>query len=370
MTPNDRWQKVEDLARSALEREPAERAAFLDAVCRDEPQLRLKVDELVTVYETAGGSESTVLSRPGFVPPPVVELEPGDTVGPYRLLERTAKGSMATIYRASRDDRPGVVAVKVARRGFDVACLTQLFQNERDVLERLDHPYVSRLHGGGTLDDGRPYVVVEFVEGLPIHRYCTRSGFPRRGTNEGLPVAARLELFRQVCEAVRHLHERGVVHRDIKPVNVLVRRDGVPKLLDFGIAVHLRRDSGGRTIGTSPSPIDHLMTPQYASPEQVRGGEITPLSDVYSLGVLLYELLTGRLPYGGRGLGPREMARLLDGQEPPPPSAVAECAEVRRLLKGDLDAVVLEAIAQKPDQRPSSADQLAEHVRRCYSRLI
>lgn len=354
---DERWQEIEELARAALARDDADRVSFLDAACPDDPWLRDKALELVRTYDRAGPSAGTVLLRPDFVPPPAIRVEPGDVLGPYRLLELIGEGAMAKVYRASRRDGAAegseerLVAVKVAQHGLDLSVSVRLFQVESEILGRLDHPNVLRFVADGTLDDGRPYIVAEFVDGLPIDRYCDR---------HELDLDGRLEVFRQACAAVEHVHRHQVVHRDIKPRNLLVTNDGVAKLVDFGIAVPL--EAGSAAPGP---PTERPMTPPYASPEQVRGREITARSDVYSLGVVLYELTTGRLPYGDREsvLGPREMARLLDRGDPPRPSAAAGSSETGRRLRGELDEVILRALAKQPEKRTESAEKLAEDLR-------
>ncbi len=357
-TPQQRWQRIEALAREALERDAAERRGFLLAACEGDPDLAREALDLVGTYEQARRSGDTVLSRPRFEPPPVVELDSGQSLGPYKILQQIAQGSISTVYLGMGDAPPRPVAIKVAQRGFDPARLAQRFAAERQVLGRLEHPNIARLFDSGALDDGRPYVVMEYVDGLPIDEHCDQH---RR------PVRHRLELFRRVCVAVHCAHQNLVVHRDIKPSNVLVTRDGLPKLLDFGIALELG-DGDGDAVAERP------MTPPYASPEQIRGQEITPLSDVYSLGVLLFRLLTGQLPYGEETHGPREMARILDENLPRRPSATVldrdapprdlEPAQLRRRLEGDLDRIVLKTIAQEPERRYATAQQLAEDVRR------
>lgn len=343
-----RWSQVEDMARGALELEPEERSAYLDSVCGEQSDLRPKVDELVAAYETARLG-ATVLSRPSFKPQPAIELEPGQKLGGHQILERVADGSMATVYKATLNDGAGgLVAVKVARQGFDVGCLTQHFENECRILEELNHPNIARSLGGGTLDDGRPYMVVDFVEGLPINDYCV---------HHHLALSGRLCLFGQVCDAVHHAHGKGVIHRDIKPINVLVTEQGVPVLLDFGIAQYTISQYTGEPAHAECSS-EALMTPQYASPEQIRGLPVSPLSDIYSLGLVLYELLTGRLPYEGNALGPREMAHILDVQQPAPPSSVTECPEIRHQLEAGLETVILQALNEEPARRPT-AEQFA-----------
>ena len=347
----ERWRDIEELARTALEHDAAERTAFLDAACPDDSGMRARVRELVDAYERAGHSRQTVLSRPAFVPPPAVEVEPGHHLGPYRILDLIGKGAMAAVFRATRrGGEASTVAVKIARHGFELALHQRLFQVESEILRLLDHPNVLRFVDDGRLDDGRPYIVMEYIDGLPIDRYCDRWH---------LGLDGRLELFRQACAAVDHVHRHRVVHRDIKPRNLLVTSDGVAKLVDFGIALPLEEG----TAAPGP-PTERPMTPQYASPEQVRGRKITTRSDVYSLGVVLYKLLTGRLPHGEADtvLGPREMARLLDAGPPPRPSEAAGAAQLSRRLEGGLDEVVLRALAQHPEDRHVSAEELARDL--------
>jgi non-specific serine/threonine protein kinase/serine/threonine-protein kinase len=352
---DERRNDVEELARNTLERAAADRAAFLEAACPDDPGLRDKARELVQAYERTGPSRRTVLSRPPFAPPPAVKVGPGDALGPFLLLDRIGEGAMAAVYRASHQDAGAVVAVKVAQRGL-VAGHQRLFQVEAQILRLLDHPNVLRFVDDGTLDDGRPYIVAEYVDGLPIDQFCDRWE---------LGLDRRLDLFRQACAAVEHVHRHGVVHRDVKPRNLLVTRGGVAKLVDFGIALPL----AGGSAASGP-PTERPMTPQYASPEQVRGGEITARSDVYSLGVVLYKLLTGRLPHGDAEavLGPREMARLFDGGRPRRPSEAAASEDMRRRLAGGLDEVVLRALAERPEERQVSAEALAAEIRAAADR--
>jgi eukaryotic-like serine/threonine-protein kinase len=300
----------------------------------------------------------------------------GRELGGYRLVERVGEGGMGAVYRAvaSADGAGATVAVKVIKRGMDTESVLRRFHNEQHILAALEHPNIARLISAGATPDGLPFVVMEFISGKPLLEYCDE----RR-----LPVAARLELFRKVCDAVRCAHEKQVVHRDIKPSNIMVTAEGEPKLLDFGIAKILDRHllELSREITQTQAPV---MTPQYASPEQARGESVTPASDIYALGVLLYELLTGRRPYRVRGYTPHELVRAICEQAPqrpssavmraadfgepgPEPAAAARGGSRKTLharLQGDLDAIVLKALCKDPNHRYRSAADFSADVLR------
>jgi eukaryotic-like serine/threonine-protein kinase len=295
---------------------------------------------------------------------------------------------MGTVYLAIRSDDAYQkrVAIKVLKRGMDTEAIVHRFRNERQILASLEHPYISGLIDGGTTGDGLPYFAMEYVEGQTIVDYCE---------SHRLDTTARLELFRKICAAVQYAHQNLIIHRDIKPENVLVATDGTPKLLDFGIAKLLNPELGGHTLApTAAGP--QLMTPEYASPEQVRGLPVTTATDVYSLGVLLYELLTGRRPYRLASRTPAEIERVVCNSEPERPStavtrleegtaspdapteavtaavptAVADrprtgdAGRLRKRLAGDLDNIVLKALSKEPARRYASVDQFSEDVRR------
>jgi serine/threonine protein kinase len=299
-------------------------------------------------------------------------------VGTYRLVREIGQGGMGTVYLAVRDDDAfhKRVALKVLKRGMDTDAIVRRFRTERQILAGLDHPNVARLLDGGTTPDGRPYLVMEFVDGAPLVEYADA---------RVLDTDARLDIFLQVAAAVQYAHQNLVIHRDIKPANVLVTKDGVPKLLDFGIAKLLNPEMAGQTL--APTAVGmQLMTPEYASPEQVRGETVTTSTDVYSLGVLLYELLTGRRPYRITSRAVADIARVVCETEPirpslavvsadAPPTGAAttrpgtrtgpiETQRLRRRLEGDLDNIVLKALSKEPVRRYASVDQFAEDVRR------
>ena len=292
-------------------------------------------------------------------------LPPGTRLGAYELGEAVGRGGMGIVYRAVRadDEYRQVVAVKVIRRGMDTAVGQRRFREERQILAGLDHPGIARLLDGGTTEAGLPYFVMEYVEGEPIDAYCDR----RR-----LDVAERLRLFLRVCAAVHHAHRSLVVHRDLKPGNILVTADGVPKLLDFGIARLVRPAREPGDVDPTVTVL-RMLTPDYASPEQVRGEPVTTATDVYSLGVLLYELLSGQRPYAG-GPRPRGDGRHLRRRTPSAPArrspatrkpTTAEApALLRRTLAGDLDTIVLKALRKAPTERYASVEAFADDVTR------
>ena len=259
---------------------------------------------------------------------------------------------MGTVYRAERDDDQfrQQVAIKVVRGGLPDEFSIQRFKAERQILANLDHANIARLLDGGATEDGRPYVVMEYVQGKPIDAYAEA---------RQLPVRERLQLFRTVCAAVAYAHQRLVIHRDIKPANILVTESGEPKLLDFGIAKILDPEQEGDPTVT----LVRLMTPEYASPEQVRGEPVTTATDVYSLGVVLYGLLTGQRPYRATSRTPHEIAEAVLNTEPEKPSAVAD-PKLRRRFEGDLDNIVLKALRKEPERRYASVEQLSEDIRR------
>ncbi|MCP4663356.1 MAG: serine/threonine protein kinase [bacterium] len=282
----------------------------------------------------------------------------GRRIGPYRIERLLAHGGMGVVYVAVReDDYQQQVALKLIHpERLSVRGLDRFYQ-ERQILARLQHPNVARLLDGGTTDEVLPYLVMEYVEGEPIDRYCEA---------RGLPLRQRLALFCTVCEAVHFAHRNLVVHRDLKPANVLVTPAGVVKLLDFGIAKLLDAEPFAAEL---TMPGHEPMTPTYASPEQLEGQAVSTASDVYSLGVLLSKLVTGRLPYDSREQGTAQMVEAICRAEPIKPSVLVRGKAERRQLAGDIDAIVLKALRKEPEQRYASALQLAEDLRRHLGNL-
>ena len=325
------------------------------------------------------------MTAPGPVPPPEID---GVSIGPYRLVREVGRGGMGTVYLAVRSDDAYQkrVAIKVLKRGMDTEAIVGRFRNERQILASLEHPYIAGLLDGGTTAEGLPYFAMEYVEGQTIVEYCEA---------RQLDTTARLELFRKICAAVQYAHQNLIIHRDIKPHNVLVAADGTPKLLDFGIAQLLNPELAGQALAPTAAG-QPLMTPEYASPEQVRGLALTTATDVYSLGVLLYELLTGRRPYRIASRTPAEIERVVCNSEPVRPSTAVthmeadtaspdapteavtaaiptgvagplrtgDTGRLRKRLAGDLDNIVLKALSKEPSRRYASVDQFSEDVRR------
>jgi tetratricopeptide (TPR) repeat protein/tRNA A-37 threonylcarbamoyl transferase component Bud32 len=347
------WERQKELFQAALTRAPAARGAFLDEACGGDGALRREIESLLAAHEEAGG----FLSRP-------IELETEEQeaagtgaapqrIGPYQILDTIAHGGMGTVYRAVRDDDAfrKTVALKLVRGGHRSDSFQRRFRQERQILAGLQHPNIATVLDGGTTEDGQPYLVMEYIDGQPITAFCAE-----RGTG----TAARVALFRTVCDAVQYAHQSLVVHRDIKPANVLVDGHGVPKLLDFGIAKLL---ASGVDADLAPTAtVLPLMTPEYASPEQVRGETVTTASDVYSLGVLLYELLAGRRPYEVPTDSLEKIVQVVCEAEPRAPSEGA--ASSRPELRGDLDTIVLKALRKEPERRYRTAHELSEDLRR------
>ncbi len=301
--------------------------------------------------------DTRAASRPALSRParPDEELEVGQRIGPYRVERLLGQGGMGAVYLAARVDEFEMrrVALKVFRRGTSSGELELRFHHERQILARLDHPNIAKLLDGGMTDDGIPYFVMDYVEGEPIDRYCRQ---------HRLGIRRCLELFRKVCSAVHRAHQNLVVHRDIKPANILVGADGEPKLLDFGIAKPL--DADGSTATVLRATGDQPMTVAYASPEQIDNKAITTAGDVYSLGVVLYEILTGLRPYRTVSSGIVELAQAIRKQRPRKPSIAAEPGKHRRRLAGDLDSIVLTALRKDPNHRYPSVEKLSADIRR------
>ncbi|MFM9995662.1 MAG: protein kinase domain-containing protein [Phycisphaerales bacterium] len=386
MTP-DRLKRVEEVYFGVSALPPPERQARLDALCNGDAELRQEVLDLLE-HEPAVGEflERPAVALPGSALDPGAGSAPvkddliGATLASWKIERRIASGGMGTVYFGIRDDGQfqQQVAIKVVKRGMDSEELIKRFRRERRALAALNHPNIARLLDGGMAPDGRPYLVMEYVPGEPIDLYCNR---------KRLTIPERLQLFRTVCDAVRAAHRTLIVHRDLKPGNILVTDDGVPKLLDFGIAKLVGGVEATRTIDA-----ERRLTPEYASPEQAAGLPLTTSTDVYSLGVILYKLLCGRLPYRFVTKTSAEIERVIR-QEPaaPPsgaamhrtwPSLVREAPEggpdadrvahgrqttpgrLRRALRGDLDNIVLMALRKEPERRYASVEQFGADIER------
>jgi serine/threonine protein kinase len=314
MTTTER-ERVLELFSAALELPAAEQSVFLKREGAEEPELIAEVLSLLKLdaqADAAGFLNASALQiEAAHLAHDVFNERVGESIGPFKIVRLIGTGGMGAIYLAEGDDDQyrRRVALKVIKRGMDTDYVLRRFGNERQILANLNHPNIARLYTGGATDDGLPYFVMEFIEGSPLTEYADRN---RLSLNE------RLKLFRKVCAAVQYAHQNLVVHRDLKPSNILVTLDGEPKLLDFGIAKFLD--------ATTDATVTEFraLTPEYASPEQIRGEPITTASDVYSLGVLLFELLTGRRPYRVTNRTPDEITKAVCEQEPPKPSAMAE----------------------------------------------
>ena len=388
MTP-EQWHKVNELFYAALGRESSERQAFLVAAGAGDEEILREVESLLAAHQQV----TSLTGKPVFQKAVRVLVEEearrivGSRLGPYRIIREIGRGGMGAVYLARRDDDlyEKQVAIKLIKRGMDSDAILHRFLSERQILASLDHANIARLLDGGTSEDGLPYFVMEYIEGLPIDRYADE---------RKLFITERLELFLQVAAAVQHSHQHLVVHRDIKPNNIIVTADGVPKLLDFGIAKLVAPDAGT----TETMSACGWMTPEYASPEQLKGEPITTADDVYSLGVILYELLTGRSPYLFKDRSPAQVAEIIANTDPDRPSTAAvrtdratvreveatvreveatvlvpaEISEsrartperLRRRLSGDLDNIILKAIHKEKEFRYGSVADLAEDIRR------
>jgi eukaryotic-like serine/threonine-protein kinase len=359
------WDRLQSIFLAALERPPDQRPAFLDSACADDGALRAEAAAMLAAH-------ARVTDNSRRDTPPIARG--GDSnghhtkrLGPYLLRDLIGRGGMGEVFRAQRVDDAyrQVVAIKLLRSGLACDELAHRFRVERQILARLQHPSIATLLDGGMDEDDRPYLVMQYVDGRPITDYAD---------DAKLPIAERLRLFGTVCRAVHFAHRNLVVHRDLKPSNILVDSDGNPCLLDFGIAKLL--DPAGLGVSASLTRDHLLLTPEHAAPEQVLGGVITTATDVYALGVLLYELLTGTRPF--RASAEVAWQREVCEQDPLPPSAVLDApdtaltavrrgtrpAALRQTVRGDLDQIVLKALRKEPDRRYASAEQLAEDVER------
>ena len=363
-----RWDRLEELFTAAEGLAPAPRAAFVEAsfAAAPDPALRAELEQMLAASLPAAEARLAgivarqvggLASAASLAEPPGLSDEPAPRrLGPYLIKGEIGRGGMATVYEARRDDAEfeRTVAVKVLRRGMDTADIVRRLRRERQILANLDHPGIARLLDGGRAEDGRPYVVMEHIAGEPIDLYCRR---------RELDLRARLQLFRRVCDAVHYAHRNLVLHRDIKPSNILVGAEGWPKLLDFGIAKVLAgetEEDGTEDGATGDATLTgaRLLTPGWASPEQVRGGQLSTASDVYSLGLLLYLLVAGRRAYEVDPRRPAELERIVCETLPKPPGR-----------GDDLDLVVMAALRKEPERRYASAEQLAEDVRRYLENL-
>ncbi len=339
----DLWPRAEAALRAVIAEPDADRQAALAAACGDDAELRAAVEELLAADVQAERLIAETVAAGARLLADGAAL--GRQIGPYRLEGELGRGGTSTVYLARRDGRPPVALKLLDRSGREVVAR---FEAERRALAALDHPDIARLLDVGVAEDGRPFVALERVEGLPIDAWCAA---------RGLDLAARVRLFRRVCAAVHAAHQRLVVHRDLKPSNVLVTADGAPKLLDFGLAKLL----GAEVEATATAW--RALTPAYASPEQVRGEPVTTATDVYSLGVVLFELATGRRPIRVEGLTPTEAERVI-AEEPPDFSVGGSGSRTGARLPADLENILRKALRKEPGRRYGSVEQLSEDLGR------
>ena len=390
MTP-ERWQQIEEVFHGALELGEPNRRAFLDEKTAGDGDLRDEVEKLLSQFEEA----SDFIEQPlydsaksgmllGLLDDEVEDPMVGKVLGNYRIEREIGRGGMGAVYEAVRADGAFKhrVAVKVVKRGVDTDFVLRRFRNERQILAALEHQFITRLIDGGTTDDGRPYFVMEYIDGLPLYRYCDK---------HRLSVVERLRLFTRICEAVEYAHQKLVIHRDLKPSNIFITNDGSPRLLDFGIAKLLDPDLAVDTLRPTATAL-RMMTVDYASPEQIRGEQVTYSTDVYSLGVILFELLTGFRPYSQASRAAQAVARAICDDEPPLPSeavsggeiglaavpvnsnatTLIDIADLRRdspselqlELRGNLDNIVLRALQKVPKDRYKNVSEFREDVER------
>ncbi len=345
--PIENWERIQDLFSAAADLPREDQARFLDEHCGADPALRREVDSLLAADPKMGEKVFAAIETEAQslveVPTPI-----GSRLGAYRVVKEIGRGGMGTVYLGTRDDElyQKQVAIKLIRHGMDTADVLDRFRHERQILANLDHPYIARLIDGGTAPDGRPFFVMDYVEGQPVDTYCVE---------RALDIPARCGLFLSICEAVSHAHRNLVVHRDLKPGNIFVTGDGTPKLLDFGVAKLL--DANAES-GSTQTMSGGLLTPEYASPEQVRGLAVTTATDVYSLGAIFYELLTGARAHAIVGRTALEIQRAVCEDEVRRPSLIAPG------LDADLDNIVLMAMRKEQERRYQSVDQFAEDIRR------
>lgn len=372
----DDWQKIKEVFNASLDLPEAERAPFL---AKYDENLRREVEKLINANKEA---ENFIIEpafiEVGFTDDSETDFYIGKQIDEYKILEEIGHGGMGTVYLAVKADESfdKKFAIKLIKRGMDTNAVLKRFVMERKILAQLENPNIASLIDGGSTTDGLPYLVMEYIEGEPITKFCDSHQFS---------IEERLELFRKVCSAISYAHQNLVVHRDIKPSNILVTKDGTPKLLDFGIAKLLHPDWSLET-DEATATMFRLMTPEYASPEQIRGLPITTASDVYSLGVVLYELLSGERPYKIESRLLQEVANVILTEEPVRPSAVTKKeGETGRegdretksnnsptpplpfslsQLRGDLDNIILKALRKEPERRYQTVQEFSEDIRR------
>jgi hypothetical protein len=356
-----RWRQIEDLFHAAMDVDDRARTEWLRVRCGSDAGLFDEVSSLLRhempaeeeirylIADAAEQIDQEQTDAAGF--------RVGDNIGSYHLIKEIGRGGMGVVYLAARTDPQffQTVAIKVLRRDMGASAVMSRFLRERQILATLNHPNIAHVLDGGATPEGTPYLVMEFISGKPITVYAAE---------KGLSIAERLRLFQRVCDAVQHAHRNLVIHRDLKPGNVLVSESGEPKLLDFGIAKLLEPELLPLEVPPT-EPHYRPMTPDYASPEQLRGEVLTTATDVFSLGVLLYELLAGKRPFVFRSKDALEWMELVCGKDPVRPSETPDLnPRDRKALEGDLDEIVMKALSKDPTKRYGSAAQLSEDLDR------
>ncbi|HET9066092.1 MAG TPA: serine/threonine-protein kinase [Gemmatimonadales bacterium] len=370
MAPTPDWTptrlaRIRGLFEQALDAEPPDLDAFLEAAAPDDDALRQEVRALLSAHRQTGATLHTPISRESLSGLSDRSDRSGSEVGSYRVVRQIGVGGMGVVYEGTRADEvfDKRVAIKFLRRGVESELAVRRFRYERQILANLSHPHIGALLDGGVTNDGQPYFVMEYIQGRPVTEWCDTQAPSLRG---------RLLVFLQICRAVQHAHQHLVVHRDLKPGNILVTDEGTVKLLDFGIAKLLREEEGTDQLPATQGGA-RVFTPEYASPEQVRGLPVGVASDVYALGVLLFELVTGRRPFGLQGKLIAEIEQIVCTTPPPRPSDVLtherwhqvkarSAAALHRRVAGDLDAIILLALRKEPERRYGSVDDMARDV--------
>jgi hypothetical protein len=351
----ERWRRIEALFDQALELPEAERGGFLDDACGDDAGLHRELEALLASAPTAGASlRSAVVAEVRMLANTAVAAQVGRRIGPFRLIDLLGEGGMGAVYLAERDDAQfnQRVAIKILSHAVGSPETVARFRDERQILAALEHPNIVRLLDGGSTDDHLPYLVMEHIEGATITRYAE---------DHQLPLRERVALIRRVCAALQYAHQNLVVHRDIKPGNILVDASGEPKILDFGIAKLLAPVASFERQAHTRTGFA-MFTPEYGSPEQARGDAVSTATDVYSVGAVLYELAAGEPAHSKTGSA-LDMLRVICEVDPPRPSAICP-APRRRELAGDLDNIILKALHKEPARRYASMEQLADDLGR------
>jgi len=351
----ERWTRINALLEQAMDQPATERRDWLENACGDDSELFAEILQLLSYdAEQTGGLLTSVQSVAADLNRDDEARYIGEKLGNYRITSKIAEGGMGSVFLAdhSAEDFDQQVAVKLLPHHLLSSAATRRFVEERSILASLQHPNIARLIDGGTLSDGVPYIVMDYIEGESIDRYCE---------NNNLDNAAIIDLVVRICDAIQYAHRKLVIHRDIKPSNIIVDHRGIPHLLDFGIAKLVDPEQNNPALTHEEH---RIMTPMYASPEQIEGQQITTAADIYGLGLLLYRLLTGQLPYSSTPTTPRELANAILSQTPDKPSAVAIANRQRRALRGELDTILLTALRKSPERRYASVAALADDLQR------